>query len=114
MTRTVPVVLLLALASCAHDKAWVASGTSIAMLGESFVATGRLMDSALDSKAVTAEQYRKWAAFAHYFKPAYDLAADRWLHADDSATEHAAVVLTALAGELAAWTALATAQKGGG
>lgn len=94
-------------ASCASQQAYVATGESLAALGETFAATGKLMDRALDKGAVPVEQYRRWAAFAKYFKPTYDVATDRWLHADASAAEHAVAVLAALSAELAEWAVIA-------
>jgi hypothetical protein len=96
----------LAFAHCTHAQVWTATGTSIAMLGESHDACGHAMDAALDAHRVTPEQYRRWAAFSHYFRPAYDLARDRWLHGDDTAAEHSAAVLAALEAELAVYVAM--------
>lgn len=101
------ITAVVLFAACTHTQAYVATGESLVTLGETFVATGHLMDSALDKGAVTPEQYRRWAAFAHYFKPTYDVAADRWLHSDDTAAQHAAAVLAALSAELAGWVAIA-------
>lgn len=109
--RTATALLLITSLACTHAQGWVATGESLSVLGQSFAATGKLMDSALDAKAVTVEQYRRWAAFSHFFKPTYDVACDRWLHADDDASEHAAAVLAALAAELAGWTAIVTGGK---
>lgn len=109
--RRAPIAVVLLFAACAHQQAWVATGESLAALGDTFAATGKLMDSALDAKAVTVEQYRRWAAFARYFKPTYDVAADRWLHADETAGEHAAAVLAALSAELAGWAVVAGGAK---
>jgi len=96
---------LLALVSCTHTQAWVATGESIDALGKTFLATAAALDRAYDAKLVTEAQYDRWRAFVKYFKPTYDLAADRWLHGDDTAAEHAAAVLAALSAELATWAA---------
>lgn len=101
------VFALSATIACTHTQVWVASGESLVVLGESFVATGHAMDAALDAKTVDEATYRRWAAFARYFKPAYETAADRWLHSDDSASKHAAAVLASLSAELAEWAAVA-------
>lgn len=117
-SRALSVVVLLALVSssgCAHEKAWQVTGESLVTLGDTFVATAGLMDAALDSKAVTVEQYRRWATFVKYFKPIYLQASERWQHDGDTAAQHAAAVLGALAAELAEFSAMAAAaQKGGG
>lgn len=106
MRRAVSVVLLLALASCAHGKAWQATGESIDALGQTFLLTAKAVDTAYDAKHLSEAEYARWRTFVRYFKPTYDMAADRWLHGDDTATEHAAVVLAALAAELATFTAM--------
>lgn len=106
-TRLVAALAAIAtISACTHSQAWSASGEAIAALGQTFVATGHAMDAAYDAHTVTPEQYRRWAAFAHHFKALYDTTADRWLHADDSAAEHAAAVLAALSAELAEFTAM--------
>lgn len=87
--------------SCQHTQAWAVSGESIDALGKTFLVTGQALDAAYDARQVTELQYEKWRAFVKYFKPTYDVAADRWLHGDDSAAEHAAAVLAALSAELA-------------
>lgn len=92
--------------ACTHTQAWVASGESIDALGKTFLATGQALDQAYDAHLVTEAQYARWRAFVPYFKATYDVAADRWLHADDSAAEHAAAVLAALSAELAAFAAM--------
>lgn len=114
MTRTkaLSVVVLLALASCAHEKAWVVTGESLVTLGDTFVETSKLMDAALDAKLVSVEQYRRWAKFVRYFKPIYLEASDRWQHSEDTAPQHAAAVLAALAAELAEFSAMAAVGKG--
>jgi len=96
---------LLFLASCAHEKAWRVTGEGLVTLQATYIATGRAIDAAHDKGLMTDAEYRKWAAFARYFAPTYDIAADRWLHGDDTATEHAAAVLAALSAELATWAA---------
>lgn len=103
------IATLTALA-CTHAQAWVASGESLDALGRTFLATGQALDAAYDAHLVTEAQYARWRAFVGYFKPTYDLAADRWLHGDDSAAEHAAAVLAALSAELAGFTAMAGAR----
>lgn len=110
MKRALPVLALLALlalAACTHEQAWVASGESIAALGTTYDTTGKLMDRALDEKLIDEATYRRWVAFCHYYRPLYDAARDRWLHSDDTAAEHAAAVLTALAAEVTQWGAVA-------
>lgn len=101
MTRALPVIALLALAACSHTQAYVATGESIDALGQTFVATGHALDAAYDAHRVSEAQYDRWRAFVKFFKPTYDMAADRWLHADETASEHAAAVLAALSAELA-------------
>lgn len=113
MRRALPVVALLALASCTHAQAWVATGESIDALGRTFLTTGQALDAEYTAGRVTEAQYERWRAFVKYFKPTYDVAADRWLHADDSAAEHAGAVLAALSAELGQFAALSAAPKGG-
>jgi hypothetical protein len=98
------------LVACSHTQAWQASGEGIDALGKTFIATGQALDAAYDAHHVAEAQYAKWRAFVAFFKPTYDLAADRWLHGDDTAAEHAAVVLAALSAELATF---ALPPKGG-
>lgn len=106
MTRALPIALLL-FAACTHTQAWRASGESIDALGQTFLATGHALDAAYDAKLLPEAQYERWRAFARYAKPLYDTASDRWLHADDTASAHAAAVLAALSAELAGFTAMA-------
>lgn len=103
------VVAVLALScamSCAHTQTWVATGEGLDALGRTFLATGQALDAAYDAKLLSEADYDRWRAFVRYFKPTFDLAADRWLHGDDTATEHAAAVLAALSAELATFTAM--------
>jgi hypothetical protein len=95
------LALTLSIANCAHQRAWQVSGESIDALGRTFVSTGHALDAAYDAHRVSEAQYEKWRAFVTYFKPTYLLASDRWLHGDDTASEHAAAVLAALSAELA-------------
>ena len=92
--------------SCSHAQAWRVSGESIDALGKAFLATGAALDAAYDAHQVSEADYERWRAFVKYFKPTYDVAADRWLHGDDSAADHAGAVLAALSAELAGFTAL--------
>lgn len=108
--RLAAVLALSCAMACTHAQAWVASGESLDALGKTFLATGQALDAAYDAHLVTEAQYGRWRAFVGYFKPTYDLAADRWLHGDDSAAEHAAAVLAALSAELAGFTAMAGAR----
>lgn len=96
---------LLGATHCAHEKAWRVTGEGLVTLQATYIATGKAIDAAHDKGLMTDAEYRKWAAFARYFAPTYDIAADRWLHGDDTATEHAAAVLAALSAELATWAA---------
>ena len=104
MTRALPMALMLV--ACSHAQAWRVSGESIDAMGKTFLATGSALDAAYSAGKVTDAQYDRWRAFVKYFKPTYDVAADRWLHADDSAAEHAGAVLASLATELAAFSAM--------
>ena len=103
-------ILFLAI-SCTHSQAWVASGESIAALGETYDAVGKAMDRALDEKRIDEATYRRWAAFCRYYAPLYDAARERWLHSDDTAAEHASAVLAALAAEVTQWGAVAAGGK---
>lgn len=110
--RKVAGALLLTLAvSCTHEQVWVASGESIAALGETYDTVGKAMDRALDEKRVDEATYRRWAAFCRYYKAVYDPARDRWLQSDDTAAEHAAAILAALAAELTQWGLVANGAK---
>jgi hypothetical protein len=76
-------VLVVACASAPKSeadrtKALIAFGTSIDAGGTMFLAVGNSYNSALDAKLITPEQYRKWAAFATPFKPAYDRSVVNW------------------------------------
>lgn len=103
----VAVLALSCAMSCAHEQVWVASGESIAALGETYDTVGKQMDRALDEKRVDEATYRRWAAFCGYYRAVYDPARDRWLHSEDTAAQHAAAVLAALAAELTQWGAVA-------
>lgn len=105
-SRLAPVALLL-LAACAHDKAWVATGESIDALGRTFLATAGVLDDAYRRGKLPEAQYERWRAFVRYFKPTYQMASDRWLHADETASQHAAAVLAALSAELATFSLVA-------
>lgn len=110
--RNAAVVAVLALScvmsmSCAHEQVWVASGESIAAIGETFDTVGKQMDRALDEKRIDEATYRRWFAFCHYYRAVYDPARDRWLHSEDTAAQHAAAVLAALAAEITQWGAVA-------
>lgn len=100
------VALSLTIAACTHSQAWVASGESLDALGRTFLTTGQALDAAYDAKLVSEADYSRWRAFVPYFQATYDVAADRWLHADDGAAEHAAAVLAALSAELATFAAM--------
>ena len=100
-------IIATSIAGCTHDQAWVASGESIAAIGTTYDTVGAQMDRALDAKRINEATYRRWVAFCHYYRPLYDTARDRWLHSDDTAAQHAAAVLAALAAELTQWGAVA-------
>lgn len=104
--RLAAVVALSCAIACTHAQAWQASGENLDALGRTFLATGAALDAAYDAHLVSEAQYSRWRAFVGYFKPTYDLAADRWLHGDDTAAEHAAAVLAALSAELAGFAAV--------
>ena len=112
MRRLALPLVLIVLAACTHAQAWRASGESIDALGRTFLETGRALDAAYDAKLVTEQQYDRWRAFVAYWQPVYDLAADRWLHGDDTASEHAAAVLAALSAELATFAVSSTPRGG--
>lgn len=89
-TRVLSLLLILplVLSACAlwatpkteadRTKALIAFGSSLDAGGTMFVAVGTQFNSALDAGLITPEQYRKWAAFATPFKPAYDRAVTSW------------------------------------
>lgn len=105
-------VSILLFSACTTTQALTVSGESIAAIGETFVATGHLMDAALDAKSVTPEQYRQWSTFAKRFKAVFPLAADAWKAAvavnDGTAAQHAAAILSDLSSDLASFGALIT------
>ena len=103
--------LALTFAACTRSQAWVASGESIAALGETYDTVGAQMNRALDEKRIDEATYRRWAAFCRYYAPLYDAARERWLHSDDTAAEHASAVLAALAAEVTQWGAVAAGGK---
>lgn len=109
-TRNYALLVSIFAISCAHSQVWVASGESIAALYDTYDATGRAMDAALDAKRISPDEYRRWAAFAHYFKPTLDLLADQWL--TDMSAEHAAGELARLEAQLALYSMM-TAKDGG-
>lgn len=104
--RVLGAPLLLLALSCSHTQVWAASGESLDALGQAFVATGHAIDGAYAAGHLTQAQHDKWKAFAGFFKPTFDVACDRWLHGDDTAAQHAAAVLAALASELGEWESL--------
>lgn len=99
------------LKSCTTAQAFVASGESLTALGETFAATGKAMDAALDAKLVTVEQYRDWATFAKRFKAVYPVACDTWKAAiavnDATAAQHAGAIVASLSADLTSFGALA-------
>jgi hypothetical protein len=99
------VAIWATFAACTHSQAWQASGESIDALGRTFLATAQIVDAAYDAKRLPEADYARWREFALYFKSVHRIAADRWLHGDDTASEHAAAVLAALSAELAVWSA---------
>ena len=104
------LALGLAIGGCTHAQAWVATGETVDGLGKAFLTTAGALDAAYDAKLVSEAQYDRWRVFVKYFKPTYDLAADRWENGDDTAAKHAAVVLAQLAAELAEWTSASNPQ----
>ena len=103
MRRALPLALLLFVA-CAHTQVWRVSGEGLVTLSQTFLATGAALDEAYRAGKMTEAQYDRWRAFVRYFKPTYDVASDRWLHADQTAAEHAAAVLASLAAGLATFS----------
>lgn len=95
---------------CTSSQAFVVTGESVIGLGETYAATGHMMDVALDAKKVTVEQYRVWASFSKRFQLVYVPAGDLWKAAllanDAPAAQQAAVVLGALAFDLAQFATL--------
>ena len=102
---TAAIALCATFAACTHTQAWRASGESIDALGQTFLLTAQTVDAAYDAKHLSEAEYARWRAFVAYFKPVFDTASERWLHGDDTASEHAAAVLAALSAELATWAA---------
>jgi hypothetical protein len=77
------VVFTLAFApvlpSCSTAKtALAATGQTLHVAADTFVETASLMDRALDSGAITPEQYRTWSAFGRRYQVAYPLAVQAW------------------------------------
>jgi len=61
-----------------RTKALLTFGVTLDGAGNMFVAVGSSFNSALDSGMITPDVYKKWAAFATPFKPAYDKAVTAW------------------------------------
>lgn len=82
----------------------ITSGQSLHMAADTFVATARLMDAALDAHVVTPEQYRAWGAFARKFQESYPLAVAAWNAAvrvaDVASRDNAAALIESLVVEL--------------
>ena len=88
---TILILALIALimtSACAmidtRDKQLLISGTTLQAGSEQFVQVGNMANSMLNSKQITPEQYRPWAAFAKHFKEAYPLAVDSWVAVNKS------------------------------
>lgn len=119
------LILLVALSfgagACTHEKALIVSGEGLDAVGVQFVATGDAMNATLDRQGLNAETcaaaapsspagatcatYRKWAAFARKFKPAYASAVGVWKAAEASQDEEllaqAGAIVASLGAELA-------------
>ncbi len=98
------VLIVVGIQCTAHDR-FVATGDSLALLGQQFAATAAMMDQGLDRGAVSVEQYRAWRDFGEKFKPSYSLAVELWKiarRAQDAKLEaQAAEVLAQLSIDLA-------------
>lgn len=96
--------------ACTHEKALIITGESLDALSVTFESTAAAMDKALDDKAITEEQYRKWRAFGLKFQQAFPLAANLWVAAVDTQDEklqvQAGAAVAQLGGDLAEWAAL--------
>lgn len=117
--RAMRVVLCLALvaSSCTHEKALILSGEGLDAVGVQFQSTVKVMNADLDRQGLNAEtckaeptpapclRYRKWAAFARKFKPAYASAVAVWKAAeetqDDQLLKQAGAIAATLGAELA-------------
>lgn len=112
-TRSLALTLLTLVAfnagllpfACAHaPDPIITTGQALHLADDTFVETGRLMDSALDNRLVTLEQYRAWAKFARAFPKAYRVAWDAWevatKVADAAAQMGALDAIAVLLGEL--------------
>jgi len=76
----IPLIALGLLTSCTTGqqvkgfKALDVTGTTLEGVGEQFKQVAGFYNQALDSKLITPEDYRKWAAFAKQFQKAYPAA----------------------------------------
>lgn len=96
--------------SCKHIDPLVVSGDTLNVAGQTFIATSKAMDAALQLKAVTPEQYAKWSTFKPTFQASFDLAVQLWKsarEANDSILQgHAEAVIQQLLSELAIYSDL--------
>ncbi len=71
--------LALASISCAHLKEpLVVTGESLVLMADQFTFAAATMDRALNTGAITNEQYEQWAKFGVKFQRAYPLAVSLW------------------------------------
>lgn len=113
MTRSLPVVLLLLLAACAHQTSALAiTGTTLDGAGITLEAVEAGMHSASNAHALTAAQAEGWNDFLSRWKIAYPNAVAAWRKAkakgDDSGMEQASAALVELLGQLNSWASVLT------
>jgi hypothetical protein len=94
----IPLSALLLLSCTTTVTPWVASGRSLDVLGEQFLATASAFDKGLEAGKVTPEQYKAWRIFGERFQTAYGPAVGLWQAArrvNDTALERDTVAIVA-------------------
>ena len=110
--RAVSVFTLLLFFAACSTSAWLVSGKALDEVGQQFLATGAMYDSMLKSKAVSAEEYRAWAAFANHFKAVYPSVVATWKQAQTAQQASDSVdAILALKNELLGFYLAAQAKK---
>lgn len=75
------IAFMLSGYGCSNAKPFVVSGETLDAVGKQFISVANLYNTLLDTKQVSPETYKKWAAFAVHFKVAYPVAVSTWKNA---------------------------------
>jgi hypothetical protein len=54
------------------------SGELVVKLADQFIATAALMETALETKVITWEQYQTWATFGRKFQKVFPMVVESW------------------------------------